>query len=444
MLSFLDLPPELMEHIISVLAEEKPPSAKLLHEEPSESLFRSGIHSLKDLSQACRATHELCFPSLFSAVRVDLNRIDGFLSFSKRHSLSSHVNSVVLYHDPHSRARNVSDIFIDNPGYRLWLPMVRVIDSVKPSVMTVIVFASLFAKILPYQLNLTDQWAFSIPYQVLQLRMPQDLASMPQTSQDTIGSQNVFQMRPWTHCTFNQGSSIKGYSSYEYFSKQTPSIFYPWDGDQFVRQMMEGSFENLTSIDYIAIFPIDHIMRFCLCMNIMKNLKRLRIQLAPTASNHVLDNPAELWKCQPGDLWQEFESCYKTLAKYIRNSWKSRATSIEEFVSLDYVNPSLHELIDRNVGRYLAKWESDVSGGRWTREKESPNEIDSWMSDLEQFEGNEEWCWWYPWLLRQGSGGLGVWHSARAMSNIDIAGPVQDRWIALADHGSYELWATTR
>lgn len=39
---------------------------------------------------------------------------------------------------------------------------------------------------------------------------------------------------------------------------------------------------------------------------------------------------------------------------------------------------------------------------------------------------------------------VGVSPSARAMSNIDIAGPCKDReWLAWADHGSYKLRAIT-
>ncbi|KAL9125169.1 MAG: hypothetical protein Q9175_008125, partial [Cornicularia normoerica] len=144
---------------------------------------------------------------------------------------------------------------------------------------------------------------------------------------------------------------------------------------EFVHRITEGSLENLASLDYIAVFPIEHLKYFCMYMILMKNLKCLRVQLAPTSSNEILDNPSALGKSQPQDLWQELESCYNTLALYIWTHCDEGPMSIEEFVSLDYVIPSLRELIDRTAGQKLKDWESDPSGGRWTRKEESSKEI---------------------------------------------------------------------
>ena len=359
--SLLDLPPELLEHIISILAEERPLSERFLREEPSEALLRSDYHPLKDLSQACCVTRELCFPSLFSAVKVDLNSTERFLGFAQKYCGTGHIDSLVLYFDPDSQ-----DIY-SNKDNEIWLPMVRIVDAIKPSVMTVMLAPSLFENILPYKLDLDDEWAFSIRYQVLQLRMPRDLAPVSQTSQEVRGSHNVFGMREWTQCTFNQGTSIDGYSSYEYWNKLAPSIFIPKlfiDSDRTI----DAAFGNLISLDYIAVFPIQqrvyHFSQFIL--GVTKKLKRLRVQFAPTPSNDVLDDPARLGKSQPGDLWQELEDFYSDLSSLI-----PRSNSIEEFISLDYVNPSTCELLDRLFGHWIPEWSSDPNSGRWTREAEN-------------------------------------------------------------------------
>ncbi|KAL9128847.1 MAG: hypothetical protein Q9175_007443, partial [Cornicularia normoerica] len=181
-----------------------------------------------------------------------------------------------------------------------------------------------------------------------------------------------------------------GYSSYEYFYKQAPSIFHPWNRREFVRRITEGPFDNLASLDYIAVFPIEHVTHFCMYMRMLKNLKCLRVQLAPTSSNDILDNPSALGKSQPRDLWQELESCYDTLALYIWTNCDEGAMSIEEFSSLDYVTPSLRELIDRTAGQRLKDWESDPSGGRWTRKEGTPKEINQCASELEQSGSNGE------------------------------------------------------
>ena len=474
--SLLDLPLELVEQIISVLSEKKPPSARFLYEDPSESSFRPGLSPLKELSQACRSTRELCFPSLFSAVKVDLDCIGDFMKFSKRHGLSNYADSVLLYIDPTTFAEKIQHI----SDHYLWLPTIRVIDLVMPSVMTVVLPPSLFAHILPYQLHLEDQWAFDIPYQVLQLQTGRDLipfahgrvesqfsggarakdwlpiqpeANAPSfhESQDTLAledlappegssirpfstassyvafqnssvpnysppgkspqkllpfagasscgtqeettmtsklarydnrqshlplasastyhtpkhdmdSLNVFRLRPWTRCIFNQGSSVKGYSSYEYFNKSAPSFLYP-----LVSQGLCDPFGNITSFDYIAVFPIDHFRQFCNNMACMENLKCLRVQLAPTSSNDILDNQSALGKSQPKDLWQELGSSYATIARTVRVLCDRGDFSIETFSILDYVHPGLCELIDRTAGRKLRTWKSDPRGGRWTR-----------------------------------------------------------------------------
>ena len=481
MFPLLELPLELVEQVISVLAEEKPPSAKCLHEDPSESTLGLGLRPLKELSQVCRLTRELCFPSLFSAVKVDLDCIGDFMKFSKRHWLSNYADSVLLYIDPTTFAKKIEHI----SDHYLWLPLVRVIDSVMPSVVTLMLPPSLFAHILPYQLDLENQWAFNIPFQVLQLRIPRDLApfahgkvksrfsggarakhllpilpeanppsshelqdtstlgdlappkqssiwsfptassyvtfqdgSLPtflppnqsrqqllpltgapscenlegikeslrlapskyrqsiipsasaptyHTPQHNIDSLNVFRLRPWTRCIFNQGSSVKGYGSYEYFYKQAPSFLYPLHQYDFIRRSLSEPFNTITSFDYVAVFPIDHFQHFCVTLTFMKNLKCLRVQLAPTSSNDILDNPSALGKSQPKDLWQELESCYTTLARTVRVLCDKGEISIETFSSLDYVNPGLCELIDRTAGRKLRHWKSDPRGGRWTR-----------------------------------------------------------------------------
>ena len=368
----LDLPPELLQQIISFLADEGPLSKRLLHEEPSNALLRSDYHPIKDLSQACGVMRDLCFPSLFSALKVDISDVDGFLRFSESHNLSNQAVSLLLYLDLNTQKESLSD-------FHIWLPMVRVIDSAMPSVVTALLPTLLLQDIVPYKLYLDDEWLYGIPCQVLQLRMPPDQAASSQTSPEALNSENIFQIREWTHCTFNQGSSINIYSIYEYFSRQIPSVFNPAFDPQLQSKMTERGFANLTSFDFIAIFPVDYMDRFNVCMGSMKKLKCLRIQFAPTPCNHVLDNPAAVGKCQPGDLWQEFEECYKSLADYIWISWYTGRMCLEEFISLDYANPNLRELLDRVMGAFSQRhgcFRPDSSGGRWIRTEGSPNGLE--------------------------------------------------------------------
>lgn len=362
--SLLDLPPELVEQIISVFAVEEPPSAKSIYQEPSKALLNQGYHPLKDLSCVCQGLRRLCFSSLFSALKVNLEVVTGFLDFIKSSQLVGRVDSLALYTPPGCLG-----------GRLIWPRMVDIVDLVNAPSLTIIFPPFVFAEILPYGINLRDAWAFGIEYQVLRLEIPRTPVT-PKTPKDIIKDSNVFAMRPWSHCTYNEGSSVEAYSTYEYSLKDKPSVFCPSDRDQFARTI-RGSLDHITSIDFVAVFPINHIWLFLRATSGMKSLRRLRTQLTPTPDNDVLDNPFALGKCQRGDLWMELEASYLQLVGFVRSTderykaFGMQRCPLEEFVILDYVNPGLREFIDGVVGpRMVDGWDFDSSCGRWTRDKE--------------------------------------------------------------------------
>lgn len=363
--SLLEIPPELVEQIISDLAEGEPPSRKLIYEQPSKSLLDHDYHPLKDLSCTCRILRRLCFTSLFSALKLNMEVGTGFLEFIKSSQLAGRVDSLVLY---------TTTGCLGNSSF-LWPRMVEVVDRVNAPSMTIIFPPSLFEEILPYSLNLDHAWAFSIDYQVLHLEMaPNSVA--PQTPEDVVKESNVFAMRPWTHCTYNEGSSVEAYSTYEYYLKDKPSLFCPSNSIQFVRTM-QNSLDHITSLDLITVFPTNHLWSFGDFISFMKSLRHLRTQLAPTPSNNILDDPSSLGKCQTKDLWMEFESSYARLVDFVAGGGydEFELGALDQFTILDYANAALRETIDGVVGNRLDEWERDRSGGRWTRRREDQKAI---------------------------------------------------------------------
>ena len=290
--SLLDLPLEIVEQIISVFTKEESPSAKFIYQQPSKALLSRSYHPLKDLSCACQGLRRLCFSSLFSALKVNLEVVTGFLDFIKSSKLAGRVDSLALFTTPEYLG-----------GRLLWPQMVEIIDSINAPSITTIFPPFVFAEILPYGINLRDAWAFRIEYQVLRLEMPRSLVP-PKTPKNVFQNSNIFAMRPWSHCIYNEGSSVEAYSTYEYSLKDKPSVFCPSSRSQFVRTM-RGSLDHLTSIDIIAVFPITNWGSFLQSTSGMKSLRRLRTQLTPTSGNDVLDNPSALGKCHRGDLWME-------------------------------------------------------------------------------------------------------------------------------------------
>ena len=357
--SLLELPPELVEQIVSVLAGKEPPSAKFIFEQPSRSLLHSGYHPLKDLSCVCQGLRRFCFNGLFSAlmVNLDIDIVTGFREFIKSSQLAGRVDSLVLYIEP------------GYTGDTLWPRMVEIIDFVNAPSVTIMLPPAAFAKVLPYDLDLDDAWAFNIDYQILQLSVPRQ-EMVPKTPWDFDRDRNIFALQPWIHCAYNEGSSVESYSTYEYYLKKRPSVFAPSNFDEFVRTM-EKSLVHISSLDLIAIFPTN-LWPFEGCISFMRNLRSLRTQLAPTLSNNVLDDPVALGKCQTKDLWMEFESSYSRLVDFVvgRGYGDFTLSFPEQFTILDYANSALQETIDGVVRDRLDRWGRDLEGGSWTRIRE--------------------------------------------------------------------------
>lgn len=358
--SLLDLPPEIVQQIISVLAEKEPPSAKFIYEQPSESLLNPGCRPLKHLSCVCQVLRRFCFSSLFSALKVDIEVVAGFVEFIKSSQLAGRVDSLVLFSTPGCLG-----------GRLIWPRMVQVVDRVDAPSVTIMLPPSVFSDILPYGLNLQDAWAFDIDYQIVHLKMPRSTVA-PKTPEKAVRDRNVFAMRPWTHFTCNEGSSVKAYSTYEYYFKHKPSPFNASNPYQFLRAM-ENSLDHITSLDVIAVFP-NTIWSLCKGITVMPNLRSLRTQLAPTPTNNVLDDPSALGKCQTKDLWMEFESSYDWLIASLVDRGHGQPhlfQPIEHFTILDYANAALRKTIDDVVGNRLDEWERDPGGGSWTRIREN-------------------------------------------------------------------------
>lgn len=359
MSSLLDLPPELLEQIISILAEEEPLSATCIYEQPSESLLYRDFHPLKDLSSVSKGLRQLCFSSLFSALKVDLELFTGFLEFINSSQLVGRVNSLVLFTTPECLGSE-----------SIWPQTVEIVECVNASSVTMIFPPPVFAKILPYEPNLEDAWAFGMDYQVLHLEMPRSQVA-PKSPATVVKDRNVFGIRPWTHCTYNEGSSVKGYSTYEYHLKDKPSLFCRPPNVNPSLNMLSKSFDSITSLDIIAVFPTSLLCTVCAIYE-MKNLHTLRTQLAPTPSNSILDDPLSLGKCQTKDIWMEFEGAYVLLINFLTPPLPAgpepfRLQIVKQFTILDYANMALRDTIDNIVGHRLDRWERDLDGGTWTR-----------------------------------------------------------------------------
>lgn len=372
---FTSLPDELIQHVLGFLAAEEPPSKRFLHEEPSLSSLHSTHHPLKELVQTCRLLHRLSWLYLFSCLKSDIKDTNELVTFTNKYRLRGSVQSLVLYSTevrdedrghslPLSEAQPASTSF-GAASTSIWSRVVVTMDAIDPLAVSFMLPPAEFESILPYQLDLENAWAFNIPYQILRLEQQPDMVR-ENLEAKALPSYKIFSLRPWSHMTFNEGSSVQAYSTYEYFHKHAPSLLYPKNALDPIYPY--DVFSRLSSLDYIAVFPIGSTYRsFVLPMN-MRNLHSLRIRFSPTPANNVLDNSQLLGKCQRSDLWSELlqNYCYFTNISLLWN----RLEGLKEFTIMDYPNHKIHEMLHNFISvisNEVDGWHSEGEG-HWIRD----------------------------------------------------------------------------
>lgn len=277
------------------------------------------------------------------------------------------MDGVVLYANEETprSVTNQNYLGYPNPTFAISLNLhlqravVSIMDSINPRTLTIIASPWSFASLVPYQLDLWDSWAFKIQYQTLRLEQDTSDTNIPNTSLTPF---DIFSLRPWRHVTYNEGCSVPAYSTYEYFHKCTPSLL---GVSPHIQQKPEGWMAHLTSFDFFAIFPFNHIENVCEFLRQLVHLKYLRTQLAPSAKCGVLDDPAAMGTCQRADLWAEFEIAHRYLLIIIHSF---ALQSLIEYTALDYTTPELRSVIDRVDEHELfnKSWCHD-GNGKWTR-----------------------------------------------------------------------------
>ncbi|KAK0507034.1 hypothetical protein JMJ35_010492 [Cladonia borealis] len=368
MSSLVDLPAELVLQILSFLTERQPHSIKNLHGEPSETLLQSEYQPVKNLSLTCRRLRTLCLQTLFTNVKLTSTSLglsvfrEQFISFFQDHDLVRGIESVLFYQVASDNRDNEHE-YRKVPLCTIEWQILWTISQLNPPAITIMLHPSSFQELMPYDLRESDDWAFQIPYQVLHLSQATDTPSAC-VPVDKSQDKNILNILPWSHCTFNEGSSIRAYSTYQYFQKHVPSIFTPIN-EQKMRDGVRRTLPYLTSIDYIAIFPFParHMQHFCSFLKVAApSLRHLRTRFSPTRGNGALDDKETLGTCERTDLWSELETCYTFLGLSLR---LGILDSLDDLTVLDYDNPELRDAIYRALAfEMCADWAHD-GNGKW-------------------------------------------------------------------------------
>ena len=367
------LPQELILHIVSLLDGEEPPSKRYLHEEPSISSLFSSHCPLKSLAQTCRLLYRTTFPRLFFNLKSDVRDSKELLAFVRAKKLQGAIRGLVLY-SPGSEEQcqgyhcapfnNLEDLN-DNEYRAIWSKALAVLDLINPVSVTLILPPFNLQFVLPYEPELEDAWAFNIQYQALYFEQLFDVAQQNKKSSSAL-DRDILSLRPWSHITYNEGSSIEAYSTYEYFSKDVPSMMFPPYPQSLAR--LSKSLGHLTTFHYIAVFPINKLYQRTNLLECMRSLQFLSFRFSPSPTSNVLDNPSALGKCQRSDLWSELSQKYQASIEWL---WYCPITTLKEFTILDFNEYDIPEMLKQYRGPRIEgpepwrlKWD-----GRWMRDR---------------------------------------------------------------------------
>ncbi|KIW13955.1 hypothetical protein PV08_06736 [Exophiala spinifera] len=370
--TLLNLPTELLNHIVFFLDNGDPLTASILRKPkaPQNTLGTSHLkanHSyfddsnyrdcpLKILTVTSRLLRKLVLPFLFQHARPSPECFGQFLAFLASNHLASKVTSIHVYLTTHCN-------HVQPPWWG------RILNAL-PSATKITVTAP------PEVLNglagiyswSNDAWAFDMPLQVLQLRRP---LKFYHDQIDYETSPNFLSSEGWTGMTVNEGSSLLAYTTYEFFSRRTPSLLTALRHND---SMASGTlFANLTHFDFIAIFPFyNHVDEVLHCIRKMKRLQRLFLKLCPDPDTTIFRDEVESagGHMDINDPWNECETSWVLLAHTVL--YLTLEGDLCELEVADVQIEALRHTLEDKMSTQLHEWwcYSGHASGLWRRRNE--------------------------------------------------------------------------
>jgi hypothetical protein len=253
------LPNELLTHIFGYF-ETPPSSTSGLLEEPIFELTSAEVSDLKAISCVSRRWRSVVLPRLFKnsrfitatisskkkqALPVLREEIQPLLSFIRKYSLAKAVTSFVLVARDEKVSNNAAEIFELNGFASFWKALFEVVN---PSELLIIAHPEALGALTSCRVWLQDRWTFDSPCHYLRLQQalpegsfhvtqhvpiaPQPIGStsptlkvpMEEVDCESPETSTLFNIRPWSTLLLNEGSFFKVYSTYDFWSRQPPSV----------------------------------------------------------------------------------------------------------------------------------------------------------------------------------------------------------------------------
>lgn len=366
------LPDELMLQILSYLDIEAP-SVTNFSQEPSLNLTTSKEHSLKSFSLVTHDFRRVALPVLFQYARIRLGDYDiepkafkndvrhrnqsssQFLNFVTQQHVGGYVRSVVLYTDCTVQTGS-PEVINSSAAWSIWEGLFARIN---PSRVIIAAPPSYLGWLTKYSPNERDVWAFDMPIHMLELRTSAKDACRRVPADPDFW--DILQVKEWAHLGYNEGSSLKAYSTYEYYWKNTPSCLVYMLRDPEARA-------KLRSVAYYAIFPLNtHVEDIASGVRGLPLIESLHFQLAPTPQSHLLDDSERIGKADLSDCWQEVGESYSTFVGAIFNMSEYATLLSRVLISDNFCAEQREELDDHFDILGESGW-TKIAEGLWTRE----------------------------------------------------------------------------
>ena len=386
------LPTELKDQILFHL-DADPPSVDKFAEEPClETWIQSNSKPLKTLSLVSSGWRQLTLPHLFKHAKLKVDFIYSrnealeflelrrFRDFASTIGLHEHTRGLLLYADSlcidHDLFPTAQDGNVYREAQSFWSTLLPLVPRLRR--LAILASPRILANLLYAEIEMLDAWAFDMPLKAIQIqKQPQCTYDDFRGSRPTNYRFGILNRHPtsildphnWLSVSTNEGSSLKSYSTYEYFHKTPPSVSESLSTYIFLAH----NFGSLRHLSYTAIFPFANRLRYFHdhLLNSWNHLHSLRLQLAPLPASKLTEDPERVGKAQLSDCWLEVERVYHHLARGLGLMLRNQSTFAKGFrqiESLDYVH---YDLIREDLNKALAPlkeigWEM-AEEGVWRR-----------------------------------------------------------------------------
>ena len=373
------LPTELIEHVVTFVEQASPPPSTLrLREPPTPDIFKgmpSASHrvsmSLKSLSETCWTFRDLVAPKLFAHLKGRGEEAERLVDFCKSKSFSASPKSILLYFDPLDYpALDLSDTC---PGQLLtdFDPLCPVrasatwmVDVVNPQALIMVAPPKCLGWLMDLSLKMSDCWVVNVPLQMMRLEQG-PLSPVQWFPHDTVhDNKTLSTVRPWNYCTYNEGSFVPAYSTYEYHIYEAPSLHQSDSMPELECHALQLG--CLRSFELVAVFPFNHVEGTVYFLSHLPNLQRLSVQLAPSLECQQREVIGTSASC-PGDFWLELELNYS----FLRDLLNLCLPSLSLYDVLDYASPGYRSIVDSAMAKVSGDWKPNHKG-TWTREVKVP------------------------------------------------------------------------